>query len=150
MMAVLALTAAALASQAVPEALVDAVEAVESSGRGAKTPTGDSGKAIGPFQFHRESWEDCSAIRKKAGLRVWPYASAADPVRSREYARTWLTVLRIRLAKDIGRTPFPGEIWLAYNLGYDGFKEYRFQWGLVPLRRFEKARKVNALTHGKL
>jgi hypothetical protein len=150
MMAVLAITAAALASQAVPEALVDAVEAVESSGRGAKTPTGDSGKAIGPFQFHRESWADCSAVRKKAGLRVWPYSSAADPVRSREYARTWLTVLRIRLMKDIGRTPFPGEIWLAYNLGYDGFKEYRFQWGLVPLRRFEKARKVNALTHGKL
>ena len=150
MMAVLALTAAALTAQAVPEALVDAVEAVESSRRGASTPSGDGGAAIGPFQFHRQSWADCSAIRKKAGLRVWPYSSAADPVRSREYARTWLTVLRIRLSKDIGRTPFPGEVWLAYNLGYEGFKEYRFQWALVPLRRFEKARKGNALTYGKL
>ncbi|HSG19539.1 MAG TPA: hypothetical protein VLA31_02115, partial [Burkholderiaceae bacterium] len=57
----LTLTAGLLASEAVSEPVVQAVEMVESSGRGAATPDGDGGKAIGPLQWHAVAWKDCSA-----------------------------------------------------------------------------------------
>lgn len=143
----LTLTAGLLASEAVPDALLLAVEQVESSGRGASTPAGDGGKAIGPLQFHRSAWTDVSAVRRQAGLKVWPYSFAADPMRARAYALTWLTVLKIRLAKEIGRPPLAGEIWLAWNLGWTGFRRYGFQWARVPDAKFDRARTVNRLTH---
>ena len=144
----LTLTAGLLASEAVPEAFLQAVEQVESSGRGALTPDGDGGLARGPLQWHSVAWKDCSAIRRKAGLAVYPYADARNPARARDYARTWLTALKIRLAEQIGRQPFPGEIWLAWNLGWTGFRRYGFQWAEVPAAKFEKARQVNTLAWG--
>lgn len=144
----LTLTAGLLASEAVPEAFLQAVEQVESSGRGALTPDGDGGLARGPLQWHSVAWKDCSAIRRKAGLAVYPYADARNPARARDYARTWLTALKIRLAEQIGRQPFPGEIWLAWNLGWTGFRRYGFQWADVPAAKFEKARQVNTLAWG--
>ena len=130
---VLALSAALLASEAVPEAVVHAVEQVESSGRGTKTPIGDGGKALGCLQWHSVAWSDCSAIRLNAGLAVYPYAAAAVPAKAREYARTWLTVLKI---------------WLAWNLGWTGFQRYGFSWAYVPRVKFDKARQVNSLAWG--
>ena len=145
---VLALSAALLASEAVPEAVVQAVEQVESSGRGSKTPDGDGGKAVGCLQWHSVAWKDCSAIRLKAGLPIYPYADAKAPIRAREYARTWLTVLKVRLAAEMGRQPFPGEIWLAWNLGWSGFERYGFSWAHVSRVKFDKARQVNTLAWG--
>ena len=142
---VLALSAALLASEAIPEPTLQAVEQVESSGRGAATPRGDGGKAVGCLQWHSVAWKDCSAIRRKAGLPVYPYADAAIPAKAREYARTWLTVLKVRLAQEMGRQPFPGEIWLAWNLGWTGFEKYGFSWAYVPRVKFDKARQVNSL-----
>ena len=145
---VLALSAALLTSEAIPEQTLQAVEQVESSGRGAKTPRGDGGKALGCLQWHSVAWKDCSAIRRKAGLDVFPYADAAVPAKARDYARTWLTVLKVRLAGEIGRQPHPGEIWLAWNLGWTGFRRYGFQWAEVPAAKFDKARQVNTLAWG--
>lgn len=144
----LTLTAGLLASEAVPEPVLQAVEMVESSGRGASTPLGDCGKARGPFQWHSAAWSDCSAIRRKAGLAVWPYSAASDPAKAKDYARTWLTVLKVRLTAEMGRQPFPGEIWLAWNLGWTGFSRYDFQWAEVPAAKFAKARQVNTLAWG--
>lgn len=145
---VLALSAALLASEAISEPIVQAVEQVESSGRGAATPRGDAGKALGCLQWHSVAWKDCSAIRRKAGLPVYPYADAAIPAKARDYARTWLTVLKVRLAQEMGRQPFPGEIWLAWNLGWTGFEKYGFSWAYVPRVKFDKARQVNSLAWG--
>lgn len=144
----LTLTAGLLASEAVPETTLQAVEHIESSGRGAATPLGDGGKARGPMQFHRVAWDDCSKVRRSAGLAVFPYASASDPAKAKDYARTWLTVLKLRLVEQIGRQPFPGEIWLAWNLGWTGFSRYGFQWAEVPAAKFAKARLVNTLAWG--
>ena len=144
----LTLTAGLLASEAVSDPVVQAVEQVESSGRGALTPDGDGGKAKGPLQWHAVAWKDCSAIRRKAGLEVWPYSAASDPAKARDYARTWLTALKVRLAKQIGRPPLPGEIWLAWNLGWSGFSRYGFSLAFVPRAKFDKARQVNTLAWG--
>jgi len=144
----LTLTAGLLASEAVPDPVLQAVEQVESSGRGAKTPDGDGGLAIGCLQWHSVAWADCSALRRKAGLAVYPYASARNPAKAREYARTWLTSLKVRLTQRIGRQPFPGEIWLAWNMGWSGFEKYGFSWAHVPRAKFDKARQVNTLAWG--
>ena len=145
----LTLTAGLLASEAVSEPVLQAVEMVESGGHAdPDRAVGDSGKARGRYQFHREAWEDCSKLRKINKLSVYPYASASDPAIARDYARTWLTVLKIRLAQEIGRTPLPGEIWLAWNLGWTGFSRYGFQWAEVPEAKFAKARQVNTLAWG--
>ena len=145
---VLAYSASLLASEAICDPILQAVEQVESSGRGAATPDGDGGLAKGCLQWHSVAWRDCSAIRRKAGLPVYPYADAAIPAKARDYARTWLTVLKVRLAKQIGRQPYPGEIWLAWNLGWSGFARHGFNWGHVSRAKFDKARQVNTLAWG--
>lgn len=144
----LTLTAGLLASEAIPEPFLRAVEHIESSGRGAATPDGDGGLARGPFQWHAAAWSDCSELRHKVGLPVWPYSDARNPTRARDYARTWLTALKIRLSDQIGRQPFPGEVWLAWNLGFSGFRKYAFRWERVPAAKFAKARQVNAMAWG--
>lgn len=142
----LTLTAGLLASEAVSDPVLQAVEHVETGGcADPDRAVGDSGKARGRYQFHRQAWEDCSKLRKINKLSVYPYASASDPAIARDYARTWLTALKVRLAQQIGRQPFPGEIWLAWNLGWSGFRRYGFQWAEVPAAKFEKARQVNTL-----
>jgi hypothetical protein len=142
MVTTLATMAAALLAP-VPDAWVDAVEQVESSGRGALTPAGDGGHAIGPFQFWNGSWSDCSAVRRNLGLPVYPYTKAADPVIAREYARVWLAHTRRRLQDKVGRLPTLGETWLAWNLGITGYGRYNYNMQNVPDSKFMKAFRLN-------
>jgi hypothetical protein len=127
-----------------PTHWVDAVEHIESSGRGAATPTADAGRAKGPFQFWATAWADCSAIRRDAGLPVYPYSRASDPAVARQYATTWLSYLRSRLGIKLGRPANLGETWLAYNLGMSGFARYGYRIDFVPERKMRKAAKLNA------
>lgn len=131
-------------AQPVPEKWIDAVEQVETGGHPAPdSATGDGTRAKGRFQFHKEAWADCSKVRKAAGLKTYPYSKARDAVVAREYARTWLSYIRHRLTKDIGRAANAGETWLAWNLGYEGFRRYSFQLALVPDAKFIKAARIN-------
>lgn len=127
-----------------PERWVNAVEQVESSGRGAATPRGDGGLAAGPFQFHRTAWDDCTAVRRQAGLPTYAYRYATNPTIARQYATTWLSYLRSRLTLKLGRTPNLGETWLAYNLGMSGFSRYGYRIEFVPEIKMRKAAKLNA------
>lgn len=82
--------------------LLDAIEMVESSGRGEATPDGDNGRAIGPMQIHESyhgdavahdktlggTYQDCrrSAYARKVVLAYWDrYApsGASDEVLAR-------------------------------------------------------------------
>lgn len=84
--AVCAIGATAVAQPS--EALLDAIEMVESSGRGANTPDGDGGKAIGPFQIHRAYWKDAVEFDKSLG---GTYEDCRDPAYARKVARAYLT-----------------------------------------------------------
>ena len=149
MIAVVAASVVAALAQPVPETWVQAVEHVESGGRGAATPKGDGGKAAGPYQFHKEAWADCSKVRKAAGLNVHPYSKATDPGIARDYAKTWLTWLRWRLTQQIGRPANAAETWLVWNLGWEGFARHDFQWAFVPSSKFDKAWKVLTMANTK-
>jgi hypothetical protein len=138
-----AIVALAIA-QPVPEKWVDAVQAIETGGeKNPDAAVGDGTRAKGRFQFHKEAWADCTKVRKAAGLKTYPYSKATDAKVAREYATTWLSYLQHRLTKDIGRPANAGETWLAWNLGYEGFRRYGFQLAMVPDAKFIKAAKIN-------
>lgn len=142
--ALCALALASVTADPVPARWVQAVEAVETGGRNV---TGDRGAAKGVLQWHASAWADCSRVRKAAGLPTWPYRSASIPDRARAYAETWLSYLRARLTREIGRPAMANETWLAWNLGFEGFRRYRFQaWHPdLPAARYEAAQRVQAL-----
>lgn len=142
--ALCALALAAVVADPVPDKWVAAVEAVETGGRNI---AGDRGAAKGVLQWHAKAWADCSRVRKAAKLPTWPYASAGDPERARAYAATWLAYLRARLTQEIGRPALANETWLAWNLGFEGFRRYRFQaWHPdLPAARYDAACRVQAL-----
>lgn len=132
-------------AQPVPDTWLDAVQAIETGGeKNPDAAVGDGGKARGRFQFWAIAWKDCSAVRKAAGLKTYPYSKATDPVVAREYARTWLSYLQHRLTKEIGRPALAGETWLAWNLGFEGFRRHKFQMSLVPEAKYIKAAKIQA------
>lgn len=139
----IAMTAAALAlatAEPIPKTWLDAVQSVETGGEAnPDRAVGDKGKAIGRFQFHRSAWTDCSAVRKAQGKPVYPYSKASDPVIATEYAKSWLSFLRERLTFHIGRPAMAHEVWLAFNLGFAGFKKVGFQSALVEDHRYNKA-----------
>lgn len=147
MIGALAFAIAAVNSESVPEKWIDAVQIIESGGEAnPDLALGDGGKASGRFQFHKTAWEDCSKVRKLNRQKTYPYAKSKDPAIAREYARTWLTHLRRRVTEAIGRPADAAETWLAYNLGYDGFKRYGFHFGLVPEAKYSKAMAIKSLS----
>jgi len=137
------MTIAAAAPQPVPDKWVDAVAQIETGGQAdPDNAIGDGGKAKGRYQFHKSAWDDCTKARKSLLLPTWGYSKATDPNVAREYAAFWLACLRDRLSKDIGRPAMAHEVWLAYNMGYAGFKRASFQATLVPQDRWLKARRL--------
>jgi hypothetical protein len=67
------------------ERTLDAIMQVESGGR--DHAVGDSGKALGAYQIHREYWTDGTRL---LGVR-WPYSDAVDRTRARAVARAYIT-----------------------------------------------------------
>ena len=137
---------ASLTANATPvsDRWLDAIQKIETGGEAAPdNAVGDGGKARGRFQFHRAAWTDCSKIRKEMGLPTYPYSKATDKAIATDYARTWLTALRERLAGEIGRPARADEVWLAFNLGFSGFKKHHFQTHLVTDdARYNKAVQI--------
>lgn len=142
-------TMAAAILAPMPDAWVDAVEQVESSGQGAVTPDGDGSRAKGPFQFWAAAWTDCSAVRRKLGMPIYAYRMAKDPVIARSYAKVWLAYQRQQLEQKLGRKVMLGEVWLAWNLGMTGYARYNFNIQNVPDSKFMKAYRLNRISVGQ-
>ena len=130
----LSLLASVTASAApVPDSWLTAIQRIETGGeKNPDAAVGDGTRAKGRFQFHKEAWLDCTKLRKQMGLRTYPYSKASDPTAATEYARTWLTALRERITAEIGRPAMAHEVWMAFNLGFTGFKRLSFQVHFVP------------------
>lgn len=130
----------------IPDRWVHALAQVETGGQSVR---GDRGKARGPHQFHSGSWKDVSAERKKRGEEVHPYSHAHDPQVSNMYAATWLHMIATRLARDTGRWPRPAEVFLAHNLGYEGFRRLGFQVCQAPPARYDTAIRFENICKSK-
>ena len=124
--------------------LLDAIARVES---GVKPwAVGDGGKALGAFQIHAAAWSDVNRVREKEGRIQHRHSAAFNPAVAREYAREYLTLLNIELAKALGRYPAPSETYAAYNLGFAGFKRRGFKVDNCPVTTRKACARVDTLT----
>lgn len=139
----LAVASCAIAKADVPDHWIDAIEKIESNCRNV---TGDRGLAKGYFQFHKSTWGFVSALRKGAKLKTYAYKYASDKSVSREYATSYLNYLYAELTERIGRPPFVSELWLAYNMGLDGFGRIGYQTCNASETKYNTAIKLILLT----
>lgn len=75
--------------------LVAAINQVEAGGRHANVPDGDSGLAIGPFQIHRDYWQDAVDYDQSIGgnygdCRNYNYALKVVNAYLRRYAKKYI------------------------------------------------------------
>ena len=126
----LILSAAAAHATAITDQFLERVAYVESGNR--SSAIGDSGKAVGAFQFWSIGWEHTSQLRKASGQPVWPYYAACDYSKSKEYARTYLTYLERSLTKALGRQPTAGEVYAAWNCGLGRFRQLGYDLNRDP------------------
>jgi hypothetical protein len=135
----LAVASCAIAQAQVPDHWINAIEKVESNCRNV---IGDKGLARGYFQFHKGTWGFVSSLRKRAGLKTYPYKYASNKIVSREYATSYLNYLNAELTERIGRKPFISELWLSYNMGLEGFARINYQTCEAPERKYRTAIKL--------
>jgi hypothetical protein len=127
---ILACALCAIAScrgEVISDRLLDAIAQIESSGRA--NAIGDDGKASGMFQLHRAAWEDALKVCPVMGA----YEIAAhDPVKSRQAARIYLTLLFQSLQKAGHPQPAPELVYLCYNRGFTGAASISFDIKRAP------------------
>lgn len=128
--AVLAVAAMPVLSQAIEDKELNAIGMIESSNN--PQAVGDGTKARGEFQFHKPTWEHASIIRKAKGRPVFDYSYAHDRVVAREYAKDYLGWLSSQLEKRLGRKPELWEIYAAYNRGLEGFAKLGYEFDRLP------------------
>jgi hypothetical protein len=80
---------AALNVGTVSEKLLDSIEMVESSGQGAKTPDGDNGRAIGPFQIWEPYYKDACRFQPSLS-KEGTYQDCKNPVYARKVVKAYL------------------------------------------------------------
>jgi hypothetical protein len=126
------------------EALVRAVSIVESGNN--PEAVGDSGRAVGPFQFWEIAWRDVSEnYREPRGLAVWPYSKASNLGASKVYAVNFFDLQRIRFIKSAGREPSVRDLYALFNLGFEGYRRRGFNLERCPKITQRAAVKVEQL-----
>lgn len=127
----LLISASSLLATQVTDTFIDRVAFIESR-NGLVATDGDSGRAIGVFQFWSIAWEQTSIVRAKAGEKTYPYFYARDPEVSRTYARSYLLYLERTLERTLHRQPSQAEIYAAWNMGVGRFKQVGYDLSKVP------------------
>lgn len=102
----------------VSDSLLDAIEQVESSGRGAATPDGDEGRAIGPFQIWRDYWTDAMDWTGDD----WPYEDARDPARARYAVCAYLDRYGRNYRRITGKEPTDAVLSQIHHSGPRGWE----------------------------
>ncbi len=138
---VCAILLAALSScgaSVVTEPFLNALALVESGGR--DTATGDGGRARGPFQIWRGTWND---VNKTQGWRVPYETGATNRTQARLYARAHLLRLERQLAATLPIAPTVEQLYAAWNLGFSGFQRRGFDLSRCPQITRRAASKLN-------
>lgn len=133
-----------LASSLVDSKLLKAVSQVESGGR--DTAKGDHGKAVGRFQFWRNTWRHITSLRAARGLATTSYSDGAThPQWSRVYAFSYLTWIEAELKRRGCRHLTVRHLYAGYNLGVAGFARRGFDLARCPAITRSAATRVEDL-----
>lgn len=139
----LLLASASLIGAPIPEKWTEALALVESGDN--HLAYGDGTSARGPHQFHRAAWADVTKMRKAQGKTTWTYTKARTRYASYAYAETWLTFLRDQIKQMTGREPTAQQVFLAHNMGLEGFRAIGFDPHRAPHERFDAANRFATL-----
>jgi len=110
---------------------------VESSGN--PQAVGDGGKARGLYQMHLATWMDVNVMWEDKGYGLYDFDAAWNPKIATAYAKAWADALESRLERSLGRPAKASEVWCAWNLGFQRFKQLGFDISKTP-----KATQINA------
>jgi hypothetical protein len=131
-----------------PDELMHALSFVESSHGVFRV--GDKGQSLGDYQLSEAAWLDVSSWRKSHGKPTYEYERHVwSRSVSRQYAADYLTILYSRLEKRLHRSPTPGELYAAYNMGMTSFAQCRYQLAKVNPTTAKKCQQIDALVSGR-
>ena len=124
--------------------LLSAICQIESSG--GLYVYGDGGLSLGHFQFQKAAWSDVSQWRQKRNLETHGYhPGVLDPQISRSYAADYLTIIYERLHKQYRRQPLPSELYAAYNMGLNKFRQCNYDLARINRITAGKCHQLSAL-----
>lgn len=119
-----------LLPSSITDRFLDALEQIESGGSAKARGRKDE---AGSFQFRAIAWRDCNRIRTRLGLAGVRWDSVAtNRAVARSCARTMMRWLEARLRFAMHRQPNAGELYGAWNLGFDGFRKRHFRLQRCP------------------
>ena len=124
--------------------LLNAIGQVE-SGMNRKA-RGDSGKAYGAYQMHRESWTQGNRQLEAEGLRTYPLTSWRDATAQDMVALAYLRWLKAQFLVAGYSHPTPAQIALAWNLGFEGAFRLNFNCDNAPEARRSHCERVANLS----
>ena len=129
------------AKSIVTDELVDKFAIIESNYN--HEAVGDGGKALGAWQMHKAAvYESVNTLYRKTGNNfsdcgiTWNKETMFNPSHSRMIAKAYMLILEEQMIK-CGQTPTPISLYMAWNMGFSGARQHRFNyesWGLDSKR----------------
>lgn len=120
-------------------AFMDAVALVE-SGNNPKA-LGDDGKAYGAWQMHKAAMQDANEWLAKNGLPVQRQEDIKNIEVQRMLAYAYFHLCKERLS-SVGLDADYGDIYLAFAMGFQGYKNHGFSKEAVPKRKKDDMNRV--------
>lgn len=118
--------------------MLQAIALVESGAN--PNAIGDNGNARGAWQMHRAAWVDANRYRKIKGLKSYGWTMWPEVEAQRESALGYIWLLQDRFASDGVDNPDPRSLYLAYSMGYVGYKRAK---GNEPVSKLDAAARVD-------
>lgn len=103
---------------------------------------GDGGKAKGAWQMHKAAWMDANRYLKAQGKKTYPWSKWTCVDAQRETALAYVLLLQDRFEMDGNNSPTPRELYLAYTMGYAGYKKAK-ESGTIPWVKADAAMRVD-------
>lgn len=121
LLALIGLCSFAEAKEIINDKFLDSVAMIESNFN--YDAVGDKGKARGAYQMHKGAWADAE---KRLELKYDWKTFSTDSFISRMYCREYFKILYFQFLNKYHKTPTNIELYMAYNMGFNGADEYAF------------------------
>lgn len=119
-----------LAAQVVTPQFLAKLKVWESSN--GKRMWGDKGRALGPYQFHKQTWDQTTAIRRRQNLPTLPWRQGApDPKWAAEYAASYCNWLGRVLTIELGYCT-QALVYASWNAGIQRVLDVKGNWSKIP------------------
>ena len=115
------------------------------------TAVGDGGKALGAWQMHKAAvYESLNMLYRKTGNKfsdcgiTWNKETMFDPLKSRMIAKAYMLILEEQMNR-LNIKPTPISLYMAWNMGFSGARQYRFNYESMGLdsKRASILRRAN-------